>query len=160
MPLLVPPLLLLLFVHHCAPIPILPFASLHLDRPAAQPALVHLSNGPRTILRIHHADEAVSSRLVVCLVSTDLCHDEGWVLGTECFGQIIVPQILGQIAHKQPKVVLRPLREGRIDPSLTRSRSLGRLGSTRWRWWRRRRWWRVTVGHGICRHWEGHWRSY
>ena len=128
-PFLVLLLLLLLLVHHRSPVPILPFTSLHLDRPAAQPALVHLPNGPGAILGIHDADEAVSARFVVGLVPADLRHDKTGIPGAEGFYQVIVPEILGKISNKQPKVVLWPLREGFIDPRFARSRSLGRFGS-------------------------------
>ena len=128
MSLLILPFLLLPFVLYCAPIPILPLRSLHLDRATTQPALVHLSNRSGAILRIHHTDKAISPGLVVDLVAADPGHNEARELGSERVHEFVVSQIFGQIPNEQTKVILRPLRQSGIDPRLPSGRSLGWFG--------------------------------
>jgi len=134
---ILPPLLNLL------PFPILPLAQFHLDRPASQPALIHLPNGAGTILGIHDANEAVAARLPVGLVEHDAGHGERRIF-LEMFLEMMLLEILGEVAHEETEVVRGPLGEGWVRPGRSRGGSdvclAGAVVEGGWGgWWQRRR---------------------
>mmetsp|Transcript_34726 Transcript_34726/g.73968 ORF Transcript_34726/g.73968 Transcript_34726/m.73968 type:complete len:272 (+) Transcript_34726:225-1040(+) len=116
-----PPLLGLL------PLPLLPLTQFYLDRSTAQPALIHLPYRLGAVLGIQKAHEAVSSRLAVRLVVHDARHSEARI-PSKVLLQVVLLEVLGEVPHEEPKVVLGPLGEGGVRPCLPRGRSDVGLG--------------------------------
>ncbi len=107
---------------HLLPLPIPPLAEFDLQRTTSQPALIHLPYRAGAIPRIHEANEAISPGLAGILIEHDPRHMERGVF-RECLLEVILTQVLREVAHEQTKVVLRPLREGGIQPRLARGGS-------------------------------------
>ena len=118
LPLVIPSPLL----DHLLPLPIFPLAQLDLEGAAAEPALVHLPYGARAVLRIEQAHEAVPPRLTGGLVVHDSRHVEGGVL-RECLLEVILLQVLGEVANEEAEVFLWPLGEGGVRPGLAGGRT-------------------------------------
>mmetsp|Transcript_6819 Transcript_6819/g.17642 ORF Transcript_6819/g.17642 Transcript_6819/m.17642 type:complete len:279 (+) Transcript_6819:99-935(+) len=78
---------------------------------------LHLPHGASKVCAVRQADKSKAPVLLRAVLSHHLGLVEGLVV-RECGREDLVRDLRAQVAHEDPEVVLRPLRERRVDPLL------------------------------------------